>query len=197
MIDFGSSDDATQMADEYGLINAKAWRYRSNEQNEINIKVSTGTPTPRHEMNNMSPQKNQKAQIRFAPGIGTSLEEEIKKSVPSRSYLNPADIKNAHKKSSMSKSIGNKKKFTGDDFAAQGIREIFHKIKLNETNQSQTSIQRKRTYKYSNGDVNTKSSIKNSKQKQEDQEEELKVSSIKFSKRGKHDSSDKKKSKKN
>ena len=47
MVDFGSLDDANQMVDEYGLINANIWKYKSNDQNEIDIKVSAATPTPR------------------------------------------------------------------------------------------------------------------------------------------------------
>ena len=47
MVEFGSSDDANQMVDEYGLINANIWKYKSNDQNEIDIKVSAATPTPR------------------------------------------------------------------------------------------------------------------------------------------------------
>lgn len=74
MIDFGSSDDATHLADEYGLINGNAWKYKSNEQNEININVgaATATPTPRNDpkkgekMN--GGQKNAKGSIRFALG---------------------------------------------------------------------------------------------------------------------------------
>lgn len=47
MVDFGSSDDANQMVDEYGLINANIWKYKSKDQTEIDIKVSAATPTPR------------------------------------------------------------------------------------------------------------------------------------------------------
>jgi hypothetical protein len=47
MIDFGSSDDANQAVDEYGLINANVWKYKSNDQTEIDIRISAATPTPR------------------------------------------------------------------------------------------------------------------------------------------------------
>ena len=107
MVEFGSSDDANNMVDEYGLINANVWKYKSNDQTEIDIKVSAATPTPRDKQKNSDQKgKNTKGPIKFA----LTKEEEFKNSIPNKNLLGWGDYMNTGtKKGILSKSIGKKK----------------------------------------------------------------------------------------